>query len=130
MNRDEAREAAWRKFCRENGDTDIRICAMPANELFNAGYQAGSEGRWVPIRSVDDLPKENGEYIWQRKDGRIGAGHYHTALHKDEIVNTCVAWHRLPPPYQEDKDDIEEKIRKVTERGDAITGDEFERERR
>jgi len=36
----------------------------------------------------------------------------------------------LPQPYQEDKDDIEEKIRKVTERGDAITGDEFERERR
>lgn len=101
MNRDEAREAAI-------DDYRLRFGEVKGHELdavvfgFNRGYQDGSEGRWVPIRSVDDLPKENGEYIWQRKDGRIGAGHYHTALHKDEIVNTCVAWHPMPPAYKED----------------------------
>lgn len=105
MNRDETREAARMKYLSEFKpdvtEEGLRMTLARAN-AFDAGYQAGSEGRWVPIRSVDDLPKENGEYIWQRKDGRIGAGHYHTALHKDEIVNTCVAWHPMPPAYKED----------------------------
>lgn len=61
---------------------------------------AAAQGKWVPIRSEDDLPRESGEYIWQRKDGRLGSGHFHPAIHKGEIIDQCLAWHPLPAPYE------------------------------
>lgn len=92
---------------------------------------AAAVPEWVSVK--DALPERDGFYLVTRNDGYVHEDCWHTGVWNGVQFHSraeVIAWMPKPQPYQEDKDDIEEKIRKVTERGDAITGDEFERERR
>lgn len=63
----------------------------------------GHQPKWVRIETEADLPKESGHYIWQTKDGAVGCGAFHPAVHVDEMLKTHVAWMPLPGPQGEQK---------------------------
>lgn len=100
MTRDEQREAAWQEYFKSIKDHPHG--PMPRT-AFDAGYTAGSEGRWIPIRSVDDLPKIAGDYAITTGTGMVttsyfcpcGNGHW-------SYAGIVIAWMRKPPAYKED----------------------------
>jgi len=117
-------DESWVTFYNTVRDTHIDAAELKA--------LAAAVPEWVELRTAADLPKEPGAYLWKHHNKRhhfVENEHNPLTRSEDYYIERFCAWMRVPD-YQEDKDDIEEKIRKVTERGDAITGDEFERERR
>jgi hypothetical protein len=94
----EAREFMWKDHIGCSNDKCGAYMANLSIAVWNT--RANTRDRWVAIRGEDDLPKESGVYVWQRKDGEMGVGHFHPKLPKSEIVETCIAWHpHLPAPY-------------------------------
>jgi len=90
-----------------------------------AGYDhAAAELRWIPIRSADDLPKEDGYYL--ATCGSVGIDPDDTTSHElnwfggkwylpsDEMIEMdgVIAWMEKPKPYTEPA----EKIAEVGER--------------
>jgi hypothetical protein len=85
------------------------------------GYDhAAAELRWIPIRSADDLPKENGYYL--ATCGSVGIDPDDTTSHElnwfggkwylpsDEMIEMdgVIAWMKKPKPYTEPADKIAE----------------------
>lgn len=84
---------------------------------FSSGYDhAAAELRWIPIRSADDLPKENGYYL--ATCGSVGIDPDDTTSHElnwfggkwylpsDEMIEMdgVIAWMKKPKPYTEPAD--------------------------
>jgi len=126
----EGEAMAWRDSgCNEYPEIDCghRTAGFDTDDL---KALAAAVPEWVPVS--ERLPTE-GFYLVTRTDGLVSEDCWHRGEWngvKHWGREQVIAWMPKIPPYQEDKDDIEEKIRKVTERGDAITGDEFEGQRR
>lgn len=72
---------------------------------FNTGFRAGVEyaERWTPIVTADDLPAQDGWYLWQRRFDK-GATVTHIQVNRpDECkdnVEDYEAYMPLPAPYQ------------------------------
>lgn len=94
-----------------------------AIENWNRRYDhAAAELRWIPIRSADDLPKENGYYLVTC--GSVGIDPDDTTSHElnwfggkwylpsDEMIEMdgVIAWMKKPKPYTEPADNIGEGV--------------------
>ena len=62
---------------------------------------------WTPIRTVDDLPKEEGWYLWQfRLVDMYNVQHFSKPPSVLEwFAHEYIAWRPLPEPYREGEDD-------------------------
>lgn len=96
-----------------------------AIERWNRRYDhAAAELRWIPIRSADDLPKENGYYL--ATCGSVGIDPDDTTSHElnwfggkwylpsDEMIEMdgVIAWMEKPKPYTEPADNMGEEEEK------------------
>lgn len=92
------------------------------NALEFLGVECAAELRWIPIRSADDLPKENGFYL--ATCGSVGIDPDDTTSHElnwfggkwylpsDEMIEMdgVIAWMKKPKPYTEPADNIGEEL--------------------
>lgn len=69
----EARAASVKRLAERygkiaNNELSIDVAMLDAH---NMGFDAARDAvpRWVEINSVEDLPKEDGQYLWQSKTG-------------------------------------------------------------
>lgn len=65
-----ARDAGWKK-AQQMYDDDL-LLQESAEGDYHHGWDAAKsfyQGQWVPIRSVDDLPKIAGQYYWSSSSG-------------------------------------------------------------
>ena len=66
------------------------------SELFDAGLAHAQQ--WVEIKSEDDLPKEDGVYLWRDANGHLDAFKFRLeAKGKDWLVQEWVAYTPIPP---------------------------------
>jgi len=123
-----AKETALLELCGlENIDdlsgSAIHYTRKVVDGMFDAGYDhAAAELRWIPIRSADDLPKENGYYLVTC--GSVGIDPDDTTSHElnwfggkwylpsDEMIEMdgVIAWMKKPKPYTEPADNIGEAV--------------------
>ena len=108
-------------FTKNLGGWGKKVIADKLTELYQAGYDhAAAELPWIPIRSADDLPKENGYYL--ATCGSVGIDPDDTTSHElnwfsgkwylpsDEMIEMdgVIAWMKKPQPYTEPADHIAE----------------------
>lgn len=77
---------------------------------YDAGYDAGFDAAsnpWRPIRSVDDLPEEDGRYLWQRRSETGCLVQYLGGVFTTRpwFVKEYVAW--MPIPDYTETPDVE-----------------------
>jgi hypothetical protein len=80
-------------------NTQVKICdGEHLKELIESFTPAEKDRAWVPINSVEDLPKEAGEYLWQRADGKSRTHSWYTpGISDDHLYLRCLAWMPIPP---------------------------------
>lgn len=92
----------------EDGEETLEKISEVCFDALNA-----RDSGWVPIRSEDDLPQEDGEYLVTHKDGSVGGLYFHSN-DPDEPdkrvwnaggdgwpsdIQGIIAWRPLPLPY-------------------------------
>ncbi len=56
--------------------------------------------RWHPIRSLDDLPTEDNQYLFQRRAGGIEVNFYvPNHSYAESYFIAYIAWMPMPPSY-------------------------------
>lgn len=72
-----------------------------------ASTRADTSGEWVRIWSVDDLPKENKSYLFQRRSGGVEINFYVPNHSPDNAyVAAYGAWCEVPTPPDEQEANV------------------------
>jgi hypothetical protein len=99
--KEKAKQVAVRQIIRNGTKLETMCCEMGFEAGYDFGLAAAKEEAWHPIRSEDDLPKVEGQYLWkQRGDGKYVIKQFHE---NRPLVWWCEDYSRwMPiPPYTE-----------------------------
>jgi len=74
---------------------------------WESAQHAAAQVKWVPIRSAEDLPKEDGDYLWQDSAQGYDIQYFCTERNPEQYLNhDYIAWQKINPYIEQLKEAV------------------------